>query len=115
VFQQINIVVADIEASVAFYRLLGVEIGDTLAEWMPHHRSMPSFAPHVDADLASSTFTAKWNEGWPSARTGVVLAFAVSSRDEVDVALVEDPDGLAIGIASPPERRLPQRAACSVR
>jgi uncharacterized glyoxalase superfamily protein PhnB len=128
VFQQINIVVADMGASVAFYRLLGVEIADTLPEWMPHHRSMASTAPHVDADLDSSTFATKWNEGWPSGRTGVVLAFAVSARGEVDAvydkvvaagypgrqapydafwgqrfAVVEDPDGLAIGIASPPD------------
>jgi catechol 2,3-dioxygenase-like lactoylglutathione lyase family enzyme len=128
VFQQINIVVADMEASVAFYRLLGVEIADTLPEWMPHHRSMPSIAPRVDGDLDSSTFAAKWNEGWSTGRTGVVLAFAVSSRDEVDVvydkivaagypgrqapydafwgqryAVVEDPDGSAVGIASPPD------------
>jgi catechol 2,3-dioxygenase-like lactoylglutathione lyase family enzyme len=126
VFQQINIVVADMEASVVFYRLLGVEIADTLREWMPHHRSMSSIAPRIDADLDSSTFATKWNEGWLSGRTGVVLAFAVSSRDEVDAvydnvvaagypgrqvpydafwgqryAVVEDPDGLAIGIASP--------------
>src|SRR5882672_1415617 len=85
VFQQINIVVADMEASVAFYRLLGVEIADTLPEWMPHHRSMPSVAPRVDTDLDSSSFATKWNEGWPSGGTGVVLAFAVSTREEVDV------------------------------
>jgi hypothetical protein len=33
VFEQVNIVVADIDASIAFYRRLGVSIPDGLAEW----------------------------------------------------------------------------------
>jgi catechol 2,3-dioxygenase-like lactoylglutathione lyase family enzyme len=127
-FQQVNIVVSDMDASVKFYRLLGVEIADTLPEWMPHHRSMSSIATQVDGDFDSSTFAAQWNEGWPTGRTGVIVGFAVSSREEVDVvygkviaaghpgrqapydafwgqryAVVEDPDGVAIGIASPPD------------
>jgi catechol 2,3-dioxygenase-like lactoylglutathione lyase family enzyme len=36
---QVNLVVKDMAASVAFYERLGVEFDDGLPEWAPHHRT----------------------------------------------------------------------------
>ena len=123
VFDQFNLVVGDMEASVAFYRLLGTEVPDVPEEWGPHHRTV-SAPGGLDLDLDSAEFAAKWNPGW---RGGMgVLGFKVSSREEVDLryaaltgagyrseqpphdafwgsryAIVEDPDGNPVGLMSP--------------
>src|SRR5262245_3146012 len=55
VFDQFNLVVGDVEASVAFYRLLGVDIADTLPEWQAHHRSAAGQGA-FDFDIDSTTF-----------------------------------------------------------
>jgi sugar-phosphatase len=119
---QFNLVVGDMEASVAFYRRLGLEIPDVEEGWAPHHRSASSSG--LDLDFDSEAFAAKWNQGWQGGRG--VLGFKVVSRDEVDerykeltgdgyrseqppydafwgarYAIVEDPDGNAVGIMSP--------------
>lgn len=39
VLNQINLVVSDMEATVAFYRRLGLEIADLPPEWQAHHRT----------------------------------------------------------------------------
>lgn len=121
---QINIVVRDMEAMVAFYERLGVEIGDSPPEWAPHHRNARGIGG-IDVDLDSERFAAVWNRGWPGG-TGVVLGFRVSDRDDVDrlydeltaagytgqqppydafwgarYAVVADPDGNSVGLMSP--------------
>ncbi len=128
VLDQLNIVVTDMPAAVAFYRLLGVEIAETLPAWQPHHRTLSSVAAGFDADLDSASFAAVWNRGWPAGRAGVVIGFRVAERAEVDAlyakitsagyrgqqapydtfwgaryAIVEDPSGIAVGIMSPSE------------
>jgi len=120
---QINLVVSDMGASVDFYRRLGVVIQDTDPEWDPHHRSADADGG-VDLDLDSTTFAKQWNQGWSGGR--VVVGFKVDSRQRVDeihsdlvsagyrsqqspydafwgarYAIVEDPDGTAVGIMSP--------------
>jgi catechol 2,3-dioxygenase-like lactoylglutathione lyase family enzyme len=120
---QFNLVVSDMEASVAFYRKLGLIIPDTDPEWQSHHRSA-KVAEGLDIDLDSTEFAKHWNQGW---RGGMgVLGFRVESRETVDktyqelvdsgyrgqqepydafwgarYAVVEDPDGNAVGIMSP--------------
>ena len=121
IVDQLNLVVADMAASLAFYRLLGVEVGPTLAEWEAHHRSAPV---GVDLDFDSADFAARWNRG--SAGPGVVVGFRLPSREAVDevfaavtaaghpvqqepfdafwgarFAVVEDPDGNAVSLMSP--------------
>ena len=122
VIDQFNLVVADMEASVAFYRLIGFAIPDGDATWDPHHRSVS--AGGVDLDLDSTRFATQWNPGW---RGGMgVLGIRVASREAVDerhdalttaghrsqlapmdafwgarYAIVEDPDGNPVGIMSP--------------
>lgn len=130
VLDQLNIVVPDMDAAVAFYQLLGVQVDDTMAEWQPHHRGLAR-GEGTDADLDSQTFAAVWNEGWPASTSGVVIGFRVDSRDAVDelhgrivaaghrsqqspydafwgarYAVVEDPAGTAVGIMSPVDEAL---------
>jgi catechol 2,3-dioxygenase-like lactoylglutathione lyase family enzyme len=125
---QINIVVRDMERAVAFYRLLGLAVEDTVAPWQPHHRHLGPTPDGVDADLDSAAFAAQWDRGWSPDRSGVVVGVRVLSRAAVDdvyatvtsqghrgqqepydafwgvrFAVVEDPDGNAIGIMSPPD------------
>jgi predicted lactoylglutathione lyase len=126
VLDQVNLVVSDMERSVAFYRLLGVELPDSGSEWDAHHRSASQAG--IDLDLDSEIFAGRWNSG--IARSGatarVVIGFRIESREGVDAAfarltaagyagqqapydafwgsryaVVEDPDGNAIGLMSP--------------
>jgi len=130
VIDQLNLVVGDMEASVAFYRLLGVEVAETpqdWADWAPHHRSAEA---GIDLDFDSVRFARRWDAGSDGAR--VVIGFKLASRQAVDemfeklttagyagrqepwdafwgarYAVVADPDGNAVGLMSPvdPERR----------
>lgn len=129
ILDKVNIVVSDIDASVAFYRRLGLEIPDTLPEYQPHHRSARQ-PGDIDIDFDSTAFARHWNAG--SQGSTAVLGFSVASREQVDAvyadltgagyqgqqepydafwgaryAVVEDPDGNAVGIMSPidPDRR----------
>ena len=128
---QIDLVVRDMDASIAFYRALGVEIPDT-AVWRT-----PSGTHHVDVvlpggvtlHLDSPALAGVYDPGWraPSGPgTRVVLGFKVDAREDVDrlhakltalghpsaqppwdafwgarYAVVEDPDGTHVGIMSP--------------
>src|SRR4051794_12018159 len=85
VLSQINIVVRDMEATVAFYRLLGLDVPDTLPEWQAHHRTatMPG---GLDLDFDSVEFTRVWDRGWGTRPHGAfgVLGFHVETRQAVD-------------------------------
>ncbi len=132
VLDQVNLVVSDMELTVAFYRLLGLDIPDTDPAWQAHHRSAVT-AEGLDIDFDSEVFARQWNAG----STGVsasscVLGFRFPTREAVDevysrvvgaghpaqqapydtfwgsrYAIVEDPDGNAVGLMSPadPTRR----------
>ncbi len=124
---QVNLVVADVDASRTFYARLGLDFGDARdPEWDTRHVSARQDAhTPIDVDLDSTAFAGQWDEGWPGG-TGVVLGFKVDTRDEVDrlvdtlaadgvavqqapydafwgarYAVVSDPDGNAVGIMSP--------------
>lgn len=121
VLDQFNLVVSDMEASVAFYRRLGLAIPDA-GTWQRHHRSA-QLRSGLDLDLDSTEFARHWDTGWRGG-TGV-LGFKVNGRQRVDevyadltmagyrgqqppydafwgarYAVVEDPDGNAVGIMS---------------
>ncbi len=131
VLDKLNIVVRDMDAAVAFYRRLGIEILDTLPEWQAHHRTA-AMGDEVDLDLDSTAFASQWDAGWPASRPGVVVGFRLATREDVDelyeeltgaghvgqqaptdafwgarYAIVEDPSGNAVGLMSPvdPARR----------
>jgi catechol 2,3-dioxygenase-like lactoylglutathione lyase family enzyme len=133
---QLNIVSADPEASVAFYRRLGLDISE------PQIWRTPSGIHHVSAadrsgeqtirlDIDSVAFAQIWNTGWArrdDLRGRVVVGFSVATRAAVDdvyrdmtgagyrglqppfdafwgarYAIIEDPDGVAVGLMSPIE------------
>ncbi|HLY57378.1 MAG TPA: VOC family protein [Stellaceae bacterium] len=138
---QLNIVSRDMEASIAFYRRLGVEIPDARI-WRTksgiHHvnADVEGEGP-IDLDLDSEAFARMWNSGWqgrPDLGGKVVVGFKLPSREAVDAtyadmtgagyaglqppfdafwgsryAVVADPDGVAVGLMSPPsaDRRSP--------
>src|SRR3954468_9438979 len=134
VFNQVNIVCSDLDASLAFYRRLGVSIPDDrvwrTATGAHHIGPVPgNTADPPSIDLDSASFARQWNGGWKdrSDISGrVVVGFGVATREDVDrvhadmtaagyrslqapydaffgarYAVIEDPDGLAVGLMSP--------------
>jgi catechol 2,3-dioxygenase-like lactoylglutathione lyase family enzyme len=124
VFEGVNIVVGDMEATTAFYRRLGLELPDE-GPWNAYHRSATT-PPGTDLDFDQVEFARRWNTGWPGSHGGVVVGFRVATREAVDrihadltgagyrsqqepydafwgarYAVIEDPDGNAVGIMSP--------------
>ncbi|TMA34247.1 MAG: glyoxalase [Deltaproteobacteria bacterium] len=125
---QIDLVVRDMDASIAFYRALGVDIPES-AIWRT-----ATGAHHVDLTMPGGLIV-HFDRGWhdPSGSgTRNVLSFKVASREEVDrihdhltglghpsaqppydtfwgarYAILEDPDGNHVGVMSPsdPARR----------
>lgn len=134
VFNQVNIVCSDLDASLAFYRRLGATIPEDLvwrtATGAHHIGPVPGDATDTPSiDLDSATFARLWNRGWKDRGEiagRVVVGFGVAAREDVDhvhadmtaagykslqapydafwgarYAVIEDPDGLAVGIMSP--------------
>jgi catechol 2,3-dioxygenase-like lactoylglutathione lyase family enzyme len=141
---QINIVCGNMDASLAFYRRLGVDLPQSKV-WSTasgaHHANAVSTAEDAAGlDLDSTAFAQVWNTGWKGRsdlKGRVVVGFAVPARADVDTifgdmtgagyrglqepfdafwgaryAIIEDPDGLAVGIMSPvsPEKKSPPPA-----
>ena len=133
VLKGINLIVKDMDATVAFYRRLGLDIPDTDPAWQAHHRTA-AMPDGLNLDFDSYEFAQKWNHGCGSGGTGgaYVVGFRLGSREAVDelyqeltnagsgaqqapydafwgarYAIVEDPDGNAVGLMSPsdPARR----------
>jgi catechol 2,3-dioxygenase-like lactoylglutathione lyase family enzyme len=129
VLNLLTLVVKDMEASVAFYRRLGVTVPDADPAWPDIHRGGSSGGMSVDFDTES--FAPKWNAGHKTSTTAVI-GIQLPSREAVDsaydeltsaghagqqepydafwgarYAVVEDPDGNAVGLMSPidPDRR----------
>jgi catechol 2,3-dioxygenase-like lactoylglutathione lyase family enzyme len=92
ILHQMNLVCGDVNASIAFYRRLGMEIPDA-ALWRT-----PSGAHHVNAaapptdqaihfDLDTVAFARVWNSGWKDRadlRGRVVIGFRVPTRADID-------------------------------
>jgi predicted enzyme related to lactoylglutathione lyase len=133
---QIDLVAADMEATVAFYRAVGVEIPEE-AIWRT-----ASGAHHVDLDMPgglhlqfdSPALAREYDAGWSEPTgpgTRIVLNFRLASRPAVDAlhdklcalghqsaqspydtfwgsryAIIEDPDGNHIGLMSPSDPAL---------
>ena len=136
----LTLVVTDMEATVAFYRKLGLEIGDAMPEWEDVHRSAKSESG-LQLDFDRADFAPAWNRGWKGgpAGAGVILGFSVASREAVDqlyaelsgagyrsqqapydgfwgarYAVIEDPDGNAVGITSAGGCGLPDRRSRAI-
>jgi uncharacterized glyoxalase superfamily protein PhnB len=129
-FDQINIVTDDFGATSDFYALLGMPIGEAArtAEGEPFHASCrPDAGAAIEVD--SPRFARVWNAGWAGEEKlagRVLLGLRTADREEVDrlcaaaaaaghrilqppldafwgarYAIVEDPNGIAVGIMSP--------------
>jgi len=123
---QLNVIVRDMDATVAFYRLLGLTID---AE--PGAVHVEVFFPNdLRLEFDSAPTIQHWDTGWSGTTGGsTVLGFAVISRDVVDAlyadvvaaghrgrqppydafwgaryAIVDDPDGNGVGLMSPIEK-----------
>jgi len=117
----VSVVASDIDASVGFYRALGVSIPDE-ANWQSHHVGIPING--ADLDLDSVELTKGYDDKWDG--TAVILIMRVPTREAVDdtykrvvaaghpghlgpidafwgarYAVVRDPDGNHVGIMSP--------------
>lgn len=130
ILDQLSLVVTNMAETVAFYRLLGLDVPDAAPEWADVHRSAER-RDGIDLAFDDAEFAKQWDRGWPGGR-GVVIGFSVSSREAVDAlhkklteagyrsqqppwdafwgaryAVVEDPEGRAVGLMSPidPARR----------
>jgi len=134
-FNQINLVVHDMERSVAFYRRLGIDIPEG-AVWSTrsggHH--VKAGEGDMDVELDSRELARAYHEGFAAERGRVVIGVGLESREAVDAlweallaesvqglqppydafwgaryAIVEDPDGNPVGLMSPvdPGRRSP--------
>jgi catechol 2,3-dioxygenase-like lactoylglutathione lyase family enzyme len=135
VLDQVNVVSRDLDASLTFYRRLGVDIPDGNVWRTPsgaHHANAaqhPGGPAAIHLDLDSTAFAPHWNAGWAgrSDLAGrVVVGFRVPNRSAVDAlygemtaagyrglqapwdafwgaryAVIEDPDGIAVGLMSP--------------
>ena len=125
---QINIIARDMRASIEFYRRLGVDMTDASGADEPFHINGEA-ANGFSVDLDTPDFAQVWNTGWAGRNDlagRVVVNFGVATRAEVDklyreltsaghaglqppidafwgarYAVVEDPNGIAIGLMSP--------------
>jgi uncharacterized glyoxalase superfamily protein PhnB len=122
---RLNVAVRDMDATVAFYRTLGLSV------------AVVGRGEHAVAELPGGTqiefdtvdFVPQWDTGWRGTTGGsTILGFSVASREAVDelyedlvaagyrshqqpydafwgarYAIVEDPDGNGIGLMSPIE------------
>jgi catechol 2,3-dioxygenase-like lactoylglutathione lyase family enzyme len=124
----LNVVVSDMAASVEFYRRLGAAVVEGGPTQGPHVqlRTLNGFSLELDTEASVRI----WHAGWRSdpASVGVVVGFALPSRDAVDeiyadlttagyagrqppfdafwgarYAIVSDPDGNDVGLMSPVE------------
>lgn len=130
VFDQLNLVVADMDASAAFYRRLGLDVPDAPADprnGIAHADIAAGDA--VDIDLDNVVLAQVYNADWrrpEGAGSHAVIGFRFPSRDAVDeryadligagyrgvqppfdafwgsrYAIVADPDDNHVGLMSP--------------
>ena len=133
-FHQINLVVHDMHASLAFYRRIGLDIpASAVWESGGHgHHATAETGGDVDLEFDSHQLAHAYNHGFAAERGRVVIGVSLESREAVDAlwnallaegaqglqppydafwgaryAIVEDPDGNPVGLMSPvdPSRR----------
>jgi catechol 2,3-dioxygenase-like lactoylglutathione lyase family enzyme len=134
---QVNIIASDLRRSADFYGRLGVSLTEPPADLPGGLYHMGGEAEGgMAVDLDTADFAQFWNQGWGGRKDlvgRVVLGFGLDSREAVDgkyaeltaagysglappydafwgarYAIVEDPNGIAVGLMSPidPARRI---------
>ncbi len=97
VFDQVNLVVSDMDATLDFYRALGLEFADPTGEWPAgtgaRHAevTMPS---GVRIEFDNVEMVRLWHPGWRAPDTGTpggraIINFSFSSRTAVDQRYAE--------------------------
>ena len=133
-FNQVNLVVHDMQGSLAFYRRLGLDIpqADVWESGGHAHHASAATGHEVDLEFDSVKLAHAYNRGFAAERGRVVVGVSLESREAVDAlwegllsegaqglqppydafwgaryAIVEDPDGNPVGLMSPvdPARR----------
>ena len=131
-FNQVNLVVRDMGASLAFYRRLGLDIPAPWESGGHGHHAKAETGGEVDLEFDSHQLAHAYNQGFAAERGRVVIGVGLESREAVDAlwhsllaegaqglqppfdafwgaryAIVEDPDGNPVGLMSPvdPARR----------
>lgn len=130
VLNQIDIIARDFDATVAFYRALGVDIPPAALSAIPagvRHADIQlanGFTLHIDNLELAQLYHSAWRR--PEGSSRALIGFQVASREEVDrrytaltaagyqgrqvpydtfwgarYAVVADPDGNDVGIMSP--------------
>ena len=129
--KSLNLVARDMDATISFYRRLGLEIPES-SVWRtgsgPHHVDL-KLPGGLGLDLDSSQLAEHYNAGWRETGSGggrCVIGFSVATREAVDeryaeltaagyvglqppydafwgarYAIVQDPDGNPVGLMSP--------------
>ena len=134
ILDQLNLVVHDMEKSIAFYRLIGLDLPDS-AIWRTQtgaHHVVMRMPDGFELALDSHALAEVYNAGWrPTSTTGsrTVMSFRLQDAAAVDdtyqrmtdaghdgaqppyytfwgsrYAIVVDPDGNHVGLMSPPDR-----------
>ena len=134
VLDQLNLVVHDMEKSIAFYRLIGLDLPDS-AIWRTQtgaHHVVMRMPDGFELALDSHALAEVYNAGWrptSTAGSGTVMSFRLQDATAVDdtyqrmtnaghdgaqppyytfwgsrYAIVVDPDGNHVGLMSPPDR-----------
>jgi catechol 2,3-dioxygenase-like lactoylglutathione lyase family enzyme len=126
---QVNLIASDIPASVDFYKRLGVKLPKPVKAANGDYFHVGGASGGIGVDLDSPQFAQVWNAGWKGKRNlagRVVLSFHCATRGSVDAyhskltraghkslvkpfdafwgaryAIVEDPNGIAVGLMSP--------------
>jgi uncharacterized glyoxalase superfamily protein PhnB len=125
VFQQLTLVVTDMDAAMDFWRRLG--LAPDVTPGGVHARA--DLGPGVIIEWDTAGFAAQWDSGSPGPSAGgIIVGFEVATREAVDdlyaeltaadyrghqrpydtfwgvrYAIVDDPDGNPAGIMSPVE------------
>jgi uncharacterized glyoxalase superfamily protein PhnB len=128
VFNQLNIVAANYEATIDFYSRLGIEIPESTPSPEGFRHVAIAFANGVALEIDNPELARLYNAGWRNPHPGnsIVIGFSLPTRAAVDekfmelinagytgrqppydafwgarYAIVADPDGNAVGLMSP--------------
>jgi catechol 2,3-dioxygenase-like lactoylglutathione lyase family enzyme len=129
---QLNLVAKDFDASVAFYRRLGLTVTERSAPDMGHRHAEVTLPNGFLLEVDNQELAATYNAGWrgPEGGSRAVVGFTVPTREDVDrlyaeltgsgyrgrqrpydafwgarYAVVVDPDGVDVGLMSPIDDR----------
>lgn len=123
-FDNINLIASDPDATLAFYRLLGLDVPDDAFDGDILHAVVRGTAM-ANLDIDNETLASLYHAGFRASGSRVIIGFSVESRGKVDelyativaaghtgrqvpydafwgsrYAIVADPDGNDVGIMS---------------